>query len=212
MSGSRGFFYDDCRSADRLAREYTRIVGADNLLVEYQADIGKFAYTVTRTGSALCTWLIKSTQSSNSFQATFLFKKFNAAPNTAWGSFGVAWDGIDVNNISQCLKTDVLYFERYVGGVRYYKFWASGLTNDIWYNYKLRRNGKDVRIKIWQYGTSEPDWQHTNYEAPGGSNENPLKYSFRPGNFGIVTYWPTVGDWSKIADIRITPIRKVGGP
>ena len=211
----RAIYYDDCRDAVRLAREWTRIYGSDNLSVEYQTDIGKFAYTITRTaGATLHQWLWMASQSMVCFDAYYMFKKNMAAPNEDKSSFGIMFNSIDFNNYSYVFKTDSLYFERRIAGVPYYKYWSLDLTNNIWYAVRVRKNLKDVRAKIWQYGTVEPDWQYTQtFPAPTGSNENPVNFQPRGGSkFGIATYLCAVGDWAKISDIRITPIPRTGGP
>ena len=215
MSGSRGFYRDDCRSGDRLAREWTRIAGADNLSVEWQADIGKFAYTITRVGvQASHIWRWMASPSMPCFDVYYLSKKNMQAPNQNRPCLsGLMFDTIDTNNYSLVGGSDQLYFGRFFGGVYYYKLWVVSLTNDVWYAVRVRRNQKDVRLKIWQYGTAEPDWQYTQSTAPGASNENPVRFQVRGGStFGIVDYLYAVGDYCKIADLRITPIRKVGGP
>jgi hypothetical protein len=209
------FFYDDCRSGDRLAREWTRIVGVDNLTVEYQTDIGRFAYTITRAGAgSLHQWNWMVAPSMVNFESVSLFKKNSAAPNASSNGFGLLFDSVDTNNVSDVAKTDAIYFGRRASGVYYYKYWNMAVTNDIWYYWKVRKVNRDVRLKFWQYGTAEPDWQYTQTSPPPtSSNENPVRYQPHPnGKFGIQTFLFSVGDWAKIADIRITPIPRTGGP
>ena len=216
MSGSRGFFYDDCRSADRLAREYTRVSAGEDLVVEYQPSIGKFAYVTTKTtATTRREWFIKSISDMPTFECYYLFSKNYQAPSQSYGGFGITYWAKDQSNLNVFEFSDAVYFVKFTSGLGPYGEWFTYPVipvNDSWYHVRFRRNVSNLKMKMWLYGTAEPDWQRYVGLAPAGSNENPPRPVPYGHNIGLTTFLFQNGDYCKIADLRITPIRKVGGP
>jgi len=81
------------------------------------------------------------------------------------------------------------------------------MNPNVWYEIKAQLFGRTVRAKVWALGTSEPDWQNTAYinrmQIRGMEPSGPTTIALRPDNDAVA---------KDFADLRITPIRKVGGP
>jgi hypothetical protein len=86
---------------------------------------------------------------------------------------------------------------------------AHGIAWDVTklYNLKIRAVGRNLQAKVWARTSSEPGWMATGYmrylNYPCGDNGY---WAIRPANGagGANTGY--------FSDIRVTPIRKVGGP
>jgi len=216
VSGSRGFFYDNCRSADRLAREYT--VRSGNAPVVY-LDGSRLCYRWTGTAAVLVDhrMTLQSFVPSGTYELSVLFRKNVPSFPTA-GSFFTYYAFRDINNYYWTAFLDAVFFSRIVGGVSFGTFiqpYVPTLVDSTWYNVKIRHGSTTEFIKWWQLGTAEPNWIYTSdTTGTAGGSERPMrkKMPAGAGYFGIGVRTYAVGEWAEVSDIRITPIRKVGGP
>ena len=213
VSGSRGFFADRCNDSLRLTREYTVAIGPAPIVY---LDGQRFCYKWTAVGASSPYITLQSFRAPATYEMVCLIKKNIQAPDNnkmgfqnyfTWRSgtnyykVGVV-SNIDINRIATGVTT---WSNLVVPSPTY--------TNDIWYNYKFRASDRDVRVKIWQLGVAEPNWTANNLVWVAGGAENPIKRTRPLGDIiGFGTYFPVAGDTLQISDIRITPIRKVGGP
>ena len=211
MSGSRGFFYDDCRSGDRLAREYTLLTGATPTVY---LDGSRLCYRWVATGVLSNNILLASFKPSGEYELTYMCKKnFAAAPLALTENY------IDYRAATEWYRIG-LYGEVYLThqtptGVPYNRYNAIAFTNNIWYKMKIRVGVRAIMMKVWQEGLAEPDWwinfKTSTVIAYGIEPRITIRRPFSSG-IALGFYSVTVGDTMEISDIRITPIRKVGGP
>jgi hypothetical protein len=66
-------------------------------------------------------------------------------------------------------------------------------------------------MKYWQYGTAEPNWMINNISG-GWNGRVTDASSYIPGYIVIGGTKNAIGDTFKLADIRITPVPRTGGP
>jgi len=99
-----------------------------------------------------------------------------------------------------------IYLVDHTGTSRLLRSVAHGIAWNVnaWYMIKFRMVGRTCKLKIWLYGTAEPDWLAVAY----------CTYTTdRCDDSGIIAF-RVVGDPNPnryISDIRITPIYKTGG-
>ncbi len=203
MSGSRGFYYDDARSLDRWNREWTpQTPGRWSLIYDtnrfwYRCQpggAGNIEFATLMSVPAMKNVEIRATVRSNNVNGAFgiWVRKDRQASETVNGNVLVFQD------------LSVLYFWGYFDGgwVNLGQVANVIVANQI-YNYRVQSIGDQFRVKLWLLGTAEPNWMLTIYV---GRLRKPL-----PSNstIGIRAQYAYIVDFS---DIRITPIRKVGGP
>jgi hypothetical protein len=216
MTTARGFFYDDCRSADRLAREYT-LRGSGVAPVAY-IDNGVFCYRwVAVAGTKSNYTTIQSFTPSGEFEITYKLKKNLQSPEDAWIPLDIYYSWRSTTDLYLTDISDQLYFWRYTPIATYYSYSpATGgpFTQDVWYNVKFRCTTKLSQLKTWLVGVAEPNWDVFNSKSVVLGNEKPLKITRPPGagliGIGGATYH--AGDVFEMTDIRITPVPKTGGP
>jgi len=204
----RAIFYDDCRDASRLAAEYTLSGTAPNVYL----DGNRFCYRWDATGFQTNRIVLMGFEPSKEFELTFLFKK-NAIAVPAYGDMDIWWAyRAGPGTYYQNYNTDVNYFIRQPENLG--KWFTYVMNNAVWYVYKLRVSNANVLAKHWLLGTSEPDWMFNCKQGPfAGGNESSLNLLGKmSGKIAFAQMARQAGEYLEIADIRITPIPRTGGP
>ena len=201
MSGSGGFFYDDCRSGDRLAREYTLYLGAALPTVTLDGTRFTYRWEAVNAGMILNSFLLTST-----WELTFkmkyniaLFRQLRIYPS--------------MRSVTDRYEFDISFGDQIYWSMNgLFGGWspAPAPVQNTWWYVKIRNDGAKTLFKFWIEGAAEPNWQNNTSSPSGGIR---LRYP-RPmsGRIGFSALCSTAGEYIEIADIRITPIRKVGGP
>jgi len=215
VSGSRGFFYDDCRSGDRLAREYTLVNESGNFTTVqyYDAPFNTYQLSDSTGGTRSCELILMSMTPSGEFEVYFKFKKLaSVLPNA----------GLVHLNYARRSSTERYYFSMSdnvycyrvtaAGGFGTYYTYAA-LTNDVWYEFRIRLLNTKIMAKWWLLGTAEPNWIIDSNGTGSGGTERPMRHKRPPGsgNFALGMLSYAVTNYLRYRDIRITPVRKVGG-
>jgi hypothetical protein len=205
ISGSRGFFYDDCRSGDRLAREWTQTTPAAWSVV-YENN--RFWYRTVNHNAAEYNVLMSIPTISN-FELTSVVKfddtglpgsrslgfVFNKGRTVTAGPAIMIWIG--TGGVFRI-------YVYYSGGWFLFSSVAFATVSGTLYSVKIRVGGKSVKAKIWIYGTAEPDWTITGYVT--------FPLSVTPANNGVFSIYAETPAIIKFwSDIRITPIPRTGG-
>lgn len=196
MSGSRGFFYDNASSADRLAREWLQGTPANwsqAYLTPYQT------YRVVNGAASVNT--LMSIPSISNFEADFKFFMDNASPELGcYMRKGRNTTDGEIGDILILLISGT--FRLYYCDPAFTLINSQAFVLDItkWYQVKAQIINRTVRYKAWVVGTAEPDWFYTQYLT--------RSYMKKNGTIGI----RSGANNKNITDIRVTPIRKVGGP
>jgi hypothetical protein len=206
----RAIFYDDCRDASRLAAEYALQLGSMPT-VYYDPTIGKFSYKWIQTATSQQYITLNSFQTSGSFEITHLFKTHNTVGAGYEGKgimFYYSWRS---NSDTYYVALWDQYYFQSPYGQNYFGAMLPG--NDVWSCYKIRVNGSSVLSKIWLNGTSEPNWMWNSRTIGTGTDKpNTVRRSLG-GTVGFGCLWlNAAGATHQIADIRITPIPRTGGP
>jgi hypothetical protein len=215
MTTARGFFYDDCKSGDRLAREYTAVVGPtptaylDGSIPCYKwvsAAGGTHGYYIT----------IDSFLPSGDFEIFLKFKKnIQIYPDSP--ALQIYYTFRSTVDSFQFGYSDQSYFNRLFPGGSVYctQTWPRVVPSDTWFNFRGRFTTALSKTKYWQVGLAEINWDVFTSKSIGTSGtERPIHVTRPPGDgkigIGYVSFG--VGDYIEIADIRITPVPKTGGP
>jgi len=216
--GSRGFLYDDMRSADRWNREYTASDAAITATpAQYDATIGKF-YTRLNIAAAgpQFKWFFNMSQQFKNFDLRLITRSNNAFASRSWFCIMASrlnYSGIGVGIVA--VNTTVKWIK---APFIYYNFTGAPYTppTNTWCNVRFQKDSRAWKQKWWLYGVQEPDWtavQATGDMTTSGTNLMNQGYTNQPQYIGFGSYSDAVNAiYQDIADIRITPIRKVGGP
>ena len=209
------FFADDCRSQDRLAREWTKLVGTNPFIPAYQSDIGKYAYAVSAPPDTT-TYQLKSYKPPQAFEFTCLWKKHTASIQ---GNFELWFAAQGASLITSYAIRFMLINDAEIIAYNYNAVCRSStkaytasypFADDTWYNIKVRFDGNKLMAKWWARGTSEPGWLLDSDSGfavvVAGSWPN------RNGMINLGFYRVGAGESYAVADIRITPIRRAGWP
>ena len=213
MSGSRGFTYDSCSSGDRLSREYVARTPASWTVGLFD---GKFCYQFPSVGPfyevlinattgkvADCDFfcLIGTSNISDNKPEVSLRKRDYTVAGAPFNP-GELIIVIDNTNVQLFLADNIT--TRLVASA------AHGIAWDVTklYNLRIRLRGKTLQVKVWARTAAEPNWMVTAYMVylTFQINANGF-WAVRPANAsagGARTMY--------FSDLRVTPIRKVGGP
>ena len=204
MSGSRGFFYDDCRSGDRLAREYTVIAGTWSS--QYASPY--FVYQCEDSAGVNDIMYLASFQHPRMFDIRALVNIVSSThANKQIGliaSYALLAGAADVSNSIQLILRQNIP-DLYLFGPTFAISTPMTINLNTWYYLRLMYNGTNVKGKAWQRGTQEPDWQAA---AKVSSKSGSGGWLSRQGQvFGL----RSISSLNRVADIRITPIPRTGG-
>ena len=217
MSGSRGIFYDKCNDATKLARDWTLISESGNwsCITYYDSPFHTYQLTDSLGGTRLGTLVLQSQRPSGNLEVYFKFKKLATIVGGA-GCIALNYSRRSTTDRYYITLTDNVYIYRQEGAVHsgtFYGYPGGVISNDVWYEFKVRLFNNKVKIKWWLLGTSEPDWLIDSSGTGSGGSERPMRQKRSPGSsyfaLGAVSF--AVGNYLRYADIRITPVRKVGG-
>ena len=211
--GSRGVLYDNCRDATRMAREWT-IEGGGTWVVGYDATIGKFYYRCTTAGVSFYQLINKSIIFGMPIEVYCLMRSdFATGPRMGVEMKGGA-DTRGAFDVGVHLHSATIWLEASYNAVIGWDSVAMPLVWNIntWYNVKVRFD-RFIKVKIWLYGTAEPNWSFVDYyriPLPNGV----LNYRSRvqKGYFALISNQSAGVINTDYADIRITPIPRTGGP
>jgi len=215
VSGSRGFYYNKCNDATRLAREWTA-VGLGTWSIGYDNTIGKFYYRCTTNGVGTWDQLInKSILFGMPIEVYYLVRSDVAGGPRAGVQMKGGGDARADFDIGFHFHSGQIWLEATYATIAGWTsvVWPIIYAANTWYHVRVRFD-KFMKAKIWNYGTTEPDWAMSSYyriPMPVGA----LTYRSRVQK-GYLSIMVNQSGGSVInadySDIRITPIRKVGGP
>jgi hypothetical protein len=197
----RAIFYDDCRDASRLAAEWSQRTPA-SWTVLYSSP--RYFYNVTTAIDEICT--LMSISPIRDFELQILVKSNNVSADIGvWIRHGrdVVFAGVPGDIFIWLTGGLTQLYEYSAPGVGVLLVSVDdGVVWDVnkWYSLKIRAQGDVVKIKIWEYGLSEPDWNYSQYLTRLPKNSN--------GTVSLRAINRTAG----FSDIRITPIPRTGGP
>ena len=211
MSGSRGFFYDNCHSWDKFTREWTARIPASWLGVTVFDNT--LCYTEIATASGQGAVLQSAGRISNcevqllfgSSDATFIYQQIQLRRRTNDPSIEspIGCCAIFINDGSL-----MHYLVDSTGTSQVIGTMVHGVTWDATKLYWLKSRiiGRKLQTKFWLRGLAEPNWMLTsNMTYQNSVADANGWFSIRP----VGTASP--GNMRYFSDIRITPIRKVGG-
>ena len=206
ISGSRGFYYDDARSLDRWNREWSQSTPAawsliysapffayrnTNLVANDRATLMSFVPSRDREITAK----IRTSDIVNDGIGIYLRK---SRTTLEADQSSVLWNYYNGNHV-------ILVYD--AGAFVVLATAALVLVANSWYNVKLRAQGQTFRAKVWLLGTAEPNWQLTTYmtrQQARGQDIGQSTICLRAGG--------TLAGLRDYADLRVSPVRKVGGP
>lgn len=211
--GARGFYYDDCRSTDRLSRDWTP-VGADVWSVGYDSAIGKSFYRITSAVGGWDQLINKSLRVGMPLEVHFLVRSSLAANGPKCGvQIKGRNDSRGDMDIGFHLHTSIIWAEATYNTIG---TWAgSGMVAvyapNTWFNVKARFD-RDLKCKVWKLGDAELDWGLTAYYK--GALPNGVQWTGPPvksGYFSLISE-AVAGNTYDYADIRVAPVRRAGWP
>ena len=193
MPGSRGFFYDECNSGDRLTREWLQSTPA-----AWRVDsvTPHRAYKYTTVGAIEYNTLM-SQPDKHDFEAEMLFYASNAD----------AMVGLTLRkarNVAVAGDTGQICFWLTAGLITTEFTTSSGATPVLstavyvvdttkWHRMRTRVVGRNYKCKVWVEGTAEPDWmisQNVRYTEMRNRGVIALRGGIRTAWFSGVKFIP----------------------
>jgi len=199
VSGSRGIFYDNTMSGDRLVREYLQTNPA-NWVQTFESPFHTYRYT--SAGASNCCTLMSAILPSN-LEVNAIMKGANVNP-----MMGIA---LRKSRNAVFIDAGMIYLWLTGGTLGLAIVTTAGATPvlataayvvDItkWHHLRIQVIGRLVNAKVWVHGTAEPAWM-ISYRV--GYKEMKMN-----GTVALLGTTETV----YYTDFRATPIPRTGGP